>query len=68
MNECKFLLSALGLQCVQSGGEGEALCAQLNGAGLVDAVITDDSDAFGYGAETVLRNFSISAKAFSADK
>ena len=68
MNECKFLLGALGLQCVQSRGEGEALCAQLSGAGLVHAVVTDDSDAFGYGADTVLRNFSISAKSYSADR
>ena len=32
---------------------------KLNAAGLVDAVISEDSDSFCYGAETVLRNFSI---------
>lgn len=63
MNECKFLLSTMGIQCIQSDGEGEALCARLNLVGLVDAVITDDSDVFGYGAKTVLRNFSVANKA-----
>lgn len=68
MNECKFLLSALGVQCLQAQGEGEALCARLNETGLVDGVISDDSDAFCYGAQTVLRNFSISAKTFSVER
>ena len=36
-------------------GEAEAYAAQLNAEGLVDAVVTDDSDAFCYGAHTVLR-------------
>ena len=39
-------------------GEAEAYAAQLNASGLVDAVVTDDSDAFCYGASTVLRNFA----------
>ncbi|TRY64160.1 hypothetical protein TCAL_03597 [Tigriopus californicus] len=68
MNECKFLLSALGVQCLAAQGEGEALCAQLNQVGLVDGVISDDSDAFCYGAKIVLRNFSISAKSFSVER
>ena len=37
MNECKFLLASLGITCLQGKGEGEALCAQLDSAGLVDA-------------------------------
>lgn len=40
-------------------GEAEAYAAQLNADGLVDAVVTDDSDAFCYGALTVLRNFAV---------
>ena len=59
MNECRFLLSAMGITCVQSVGEGEALCAKLNTLELVDAVVTEDSDVFCYGARTVLRNFSV---------
>ena len=32
---------------------------KLNAAGLVDAIVSEDSDSFCYGAQTVLRNFSI---------
>lgn len=60
MNECKALLDAIGVESVKSDGEAEALCAQLNADGVVDAVISDDSDAFCYGAKVLLRNFSIS--------
>ena len=41
-------------------GEAEQLCAKLNAEGIVDAVISDDSDSFCYGAKVLLRNFSIS--------
>ena len=40
---------------------------QLNAEGLVDAVITEDSDTFCYGAEVILRNFSISASGPSVE-
>lgn len=33
----------------------EALCAQLNNEGHVDACITSDSDAFLFGAKTVIK-------------
>jgi DNA excision repair protein ERCC-5 len=36
--------------------EAEAQCAYLNDMGLVDAVVTEDSDAFLFGAKTVYRN------------
>jgi len=62
MNECRFLLSAMGLKCMQADGEGEALCARMNADGLVDAVISDDSDAFCYGARVVMRHFGANAK------
>lgn len=61
MNECKALLDSLGIESVKAEGEAEALCARLNAEGLVDAVISDDSDAFCYGALVLLRNFSISS-------
>ena len=60
MNECAKLLETLGVAYVRAEGEAEAYAAQLNAQGLVDAVITDDSDAFCYGATTVLRNFALS--------
>lgn len=61
MTECKALLDCLGIESVKADGEAEALCARLNAAGVVDAVISDDSDAFCYGAKVLLRNFSISS-------
>ncbi len=66
MGECKALLNAMGVPHVRSTGEAEALCAEMNEKGIVDAVISDDSDIFCYGSPlTVLRNFSISSSASS---
>ena len=62
MNECAEMLDTLGVAWVQAVGEAEAAAAKLNAEGKVDAVVTDDSDAFCYGAVTVLRNFTISGK------
>ena len=42
--------------------QAEAQCAWMNHAGLVDAVITDDSDAFLFGALNVYRNVFESKK------
>lgn len=38
------------------------MCAYLNAKGLVDGCITNDGDAFLYGAQTVYRNFAMNAK------
>ena len=64
MKECAELLDCLGVSWVQAVGEAESAAAKLNAQGKVDAVITDDSDAFCYGAVTVLRNFTISGNAY----
>lgn len=58
MSECKELLDCLGIPYVVSAGEAEALCAKLDQDGFVDGCITDDTDAFLYGANTVYKNFS----------
>lgn len=50
----------MGLHCVQGPGEAEAFCAHLNAKGMVDGVISQDSDCFAYGAHRVFRNFSLS--------
>jgi len=42
--------------------EAEALCAQLNSGGHVDACITADSDAFLYGATCVIKCFQSNSK------
>lgn len=60
LKQCEDLIRSMGLQCVQGPGEAEAFCAHLNAAGLVDGVISQDSDCFAYGARRVFRNFSLS--------
>ncbi|XP_014286236.1 flap endonuclease GEN [Halyomorpha halys] len=58
--QCVDLLSSLGILCIQGPGEAEAYCAHLNRLGIVDGVITQDSDVFLYGAREVFRNFQMS--------
>ncbi|RVE50552.1 hypothetical protein evm_004779 [Chilo suppressalis] len=60
LKECENLLRTMGVRCIKGRGEAEATCAQLNAQGLVDAVISQDSDCFAYGARRVYRNFSVS--------
>ncbi|ONM22955.1 Flap endonuclease GEN-like 1 [Zea mays] len=55
VEECVELLEYLGMPVLRANGEAEALCAQLNSEGHVDACITADSDAFLYGAKTVVK-------------
>ncbi|KAK6197863.1 uncharacterized protein RJT21DRAFT_122669 [Scheffersomyces amazonensis] len=43
---------------LQAAGEAEAQCAQLQTMGIVDYVVTNDSDAFVFGITAVLRNFN----------
>lgn len=45
----------LGIPVLKANGEAEALCAQLNSQGFVDACITPDSDAFLFGANCVIK-------------
>ncbi|KAM6489713.1 PIN domain-like protein [Amanita muscaria] len=52
----KLLIEAFGFYCHQAPGEAEAELAQLNAAGIIDAVLTDDSDAFLFGATHVIRS------------
>ncbi|KFP27865.1 Flap endonuclease GEN 1, partial [Colius striatus] len=62
LKECLELLECLGVPWVQATGEAEAMCAYLNAKGHVDGCITNDGDAFLYGAQTVYRNFAMNAK------
>ncbi|XP_034482127.1 flap endonuclease GEN [Drosophila innubila] len=66
LKQCENLLLSMGVQCVQGPGEAEAYCAFLNKHGLVDGVISQDSDCFAYGALRVYRNFSVSTQGTQA--
>uniref|UniRef100_A0A3B3WWZ1 XPG-I domain-containing protein n=1 Tax=Poecilia mexicana TaxID=48701 RepID=A0A3B3WWZ1_9TELE len=62
LRECAEMLDYLGVPWVTAAGEAEAMCAYLDSAGLVDGCITNDGDAFLYGARTVYRNFNMNSK------
>lgn len=62
LRECAEMLDYMGVPWVTAAGEAEAMCAYLDSQGLVDGCITNDGDAFLYGARTVYRNFNINTK------
>lgn len=55
----------LGIPVVKAQGEAEALCAQLNRQGYVDACITPDSDAFLFGAKCVIKGIKPNSRVSS---
>lgn len=56
------LIKLLGMPILRAKGEAEALCAQLNKEGHVDACITADSDAFLFGANCVIKSLRPNTK------
>eukprot|EP01101_Sappina_pedata_P010070 TRINITY_DN624_c0_g1_i1.p1 TRINITY_DN624_c0_g1~~TRINITY_DN624_c0_g1_i1.p1 ORF type:complete len:651 (-),score=171.58 TRINITY_DN624_c0_g1_i1:15-1967(-) len=56
------LLRLFGIPYIESPMEAEAQCAYLEEAGLVDGIVTDDSDTFLFGGKTVFKNFFGSAQ------
>ncbi|XP_072299245.1 flap endonuclease GEN homolog 1 [Eucyclogobius newberryi] len=62
LRECADMLDCLGVPWVTAAGEAEAMCAYLDSQGLVDGCITNDGDAFLYGARTVYKNFNMNTK------
>ncbi|XP_037605937.1 flap endonuclease GEN homolog 1 [Sebastes umbrosus] len=62
LRECADMLDYLGVPWVTAAGEAEAMCAYLDSQGLVDGCITNDGDAFLYGARTIYRNFNMNSK------
>ncbi|KAL3141843.1 hypothetical protein ABBQ32_004509 [Trebouxia sp. C0010 RCD-2024] len=53
------MLHSLGLPVVQAPGEGEAMCAALNEAGLVHACATCDGDVLLFGAHTTFHTLKL---------
>ena len=53
------LLEALGMRVVRARGEAEALCAWMARSGLVDMVLSRDSDALVYGAPIVVKELDL---------
>jgi hypothetical protein len=54
-NSLKHLLQILGIPYIESPSEAEAQCAFLESKGLVDGIITEDSDVFLFGGRKIYR-------------
>ncbi|XP_045137721.1 uncharacterized protein LOC123520005 [Portunus trituberculatus] len=68
LKKCTELFDLLGVPWVRAAGEAEATCAALNYHKVVQGVISQDSDVFLYGGNTVFRNFTANQKKVMAEK
>ncbi|GAB6025751.1 Elongation of fatty acids protein 2 [Chamberlinius hualienensis] len=59
-DECKKLLTLMGVPFIEAPGEAEAQCAALVKAGKVFALATEDMDGLTFGSKVLLRHLTFS--------